>query len=217
MCSTLSQDVPGQEHYSLGYLLDGRLYSYGHQLQAAIEAEPRLVAEIGPGPGMVTQALRAVGVEVTTIDVQPDLRPDVIASVTELPFEDRSFDVAMCCQVLEHLPFDQLGPALSELGRVSRSRVVLSLPDISPYYTASVKLPWFGWVVRWTGSRRKPPPESYRARRLKSAGHLWEIGYPGCDLEQIERVVSASGLRISRTWRVPEKHWHRFFILEPAA
>lgn len=206
--------VPGREHYSLTYLLDGRLYSYAHQLHATLEAAPRSILEIGPGPGMVTQALRALGIEVTTVDIQPRLAPDVVASVTDLPFENDAFDTAMCCQVLEHLPFDQIELALGELARVSSRRVVLSLPDATPYYTIRLKLPKLGWLARWEGTRRKPPTEAYKAGRLESAGHAWEIGYEGHSLDDIERKVVASGLRIARTWRVPEKHWHRFFVLE---
>ena len=33
-----------------------------------------------------------------------ELKPDIVGSVTELPINDGEFDVALCCQVLEHLP-----------------------------------------------------------------------------------------------------------------
>ena len=110
--------VPGQEHYTAKYVLGGRLFSYAHQMDAVLLHEPKTVLEVGPGPGMVTAALRAIGVQVTTVDIQAELKPDVVASVTDLPFEDNSFDVSMCCQVLEHLPFD-LPTTIEEALRVS--------------------------------------------------------------------------------------------------
>jgi 2-polyprenyl-3-methyl-5-hydroxy-6-metoxy-1,4-benzoquinol methylase len=53
------------------------------------------------------------------------------ASVYELPFDDRSFDLVLCLEVMEHLgrPAD----ALRELSRVSRGHLVVSVP-YEPYF-----------------------------------------------------------------------------------
>jgi SAM-dependent methyltransferase len=53
------------------------------------------------------------------------------ASVYELPFEDDAFDLVLSLEVLEHL--DSPAPALSELGRVARRDLVLSVP-YEPYF-----------------------------------------------------------------------------------
>lgn len=47
-------------------------------------------------------------------------------SVTHLPFDNDSFDVALCLEVLEHLPEPEL--AIDELVRVSAGDVVISTP-----------------------------------------------------------------------------------------
>ena len=44
-----------------------------------------------------------------------------------LPFDDRSFDVVVCTDVLEHL--DNLHAVFEEIVRVARHRVVISLPN----------------------------------------------------------------------------------------
>jgi len=49
-----------------------------------------------------------------------------VASVTDLPFDDESFDLVLCLEVLEHLA--NPGAALDELARVSRGDVVVSTP-----------------------------------------------------------------------------------------
>ena len=52
-----------------------------------------------------------------------------VASATELPFDDKSFDSSIACEVLEHLTEDQ-GPVLiSELKRVSRLSFVVTTPN----------------------------------------------------------------------------------------
>ncbi len=54
-----------------------------------------------------------------------------MASVYELPFEDRSFDLVVCLEVMEHL--DRPAEALRELSRVCRGNLVVSVP-YEPYF-----------------------------------------------------------------------------------
>ncbi len=55
-------------------------------------------------------------------DVHHDLQSD-----GPLPFEDASFDTVVCTDVLEHL--DNLHLVFAELVRVSRKRILISLPN----------------------------------------------------------------------------------------
>ncbi len=50
----------------------------------------------------------------------------VTQSAKELPFESKSFDLVIACEVLEHV--DDPGKVLSEIARVSRKHVILSVP-----------------------------------------------------------------------------------------
>ena len=50
-----------------------------------------------------------------------------VADLTDLPFEDDSFDLVFCLEVLEHIP--DPAPALAELARVCRGDIVLSVPS----------------------------------------------------------------------------------------
>jgi SAM-dependent methyltransferase len=52
----------------------------------------------------------------------------VVGDVRELPFEDRSFDVAVAVDLLEHVPPADRPVALCELARVARRRVVVACP-----------------------------------------------------------------------------------------
>jgi ubiquinone/menaquinone biosynthesis C-methylase UbiE len=62
-----------------------------------------------------------------TVDVHKKHRPDVVASILRLPFRDGCFETVSAFEVIEHVENDEL--ALQELKRVSRSRVVLSVPN----------------------------------------------------------------------------------------
>jgi ubiquinone/menaquinone biosynthesis C-methylase UbiE len=208
--------VPTAAHYDGTYLSTGRVYSLATQLDAALELGPRNVLEIGVGTGITAHALRRVGVDVTTFDVQADLAPDVLGDVRAIPLGDGQFDVSCCCQVLEHLPLNDLPVALSELRRVTRWRLVLSLPDLTRFVGASVTLPVlgarsFGWSLPV-----REPDAAWKAERLESMGHYWEIGMNGATSKGVARALRSAGFDVVRTFRVPEMRWHRFFIADIA-
>ncbi len=46
-----------------------------------------------------------------------------------MPFENASFDLVTCLEVLEHLPFDVYSKALFELERVSKKYIIISVPN----------------------------------------------------------------------------------------
>jgi SAM-dependent methyltransferase len=48
------------------------------------------------------------------------------ASAYELPYASKSFDIVVCCEVLEHLERPERG--LAECARVARERVLISTP-----------------------------------------------------------------------------------------
>ncbi len=52
----------------------------------------------------------------------------VSAQATKLPFPDKSFDIVISVDVLEHLPLKQRQPALTEAFRVAKQAVILAFP-----------------------------------------------------------------------------------------
>ena len=82
--------------------------------------------------------------EVVGFDLPDNPRADLHGSIDSLPVEDASFDVALCIQVLEHVP--DPAAAIRELRRVVRpgGRVLLSTHGVYPYHPSPLDL----W--RWT-------------------------------------------------------------------
>lgn len=213
--ATPQQDVsrvPGRSHYALKYFRGGRIFSYAHQIDTVLSFEPKRVLEVGAGAGVVAAALRAMGIEVTTVDVQPELEPDIVGSVTELPIDDKAFDVALCCQVLEHLPFDQFVPALRELRRIANQGATISLPDVTRRGFVAAKLPKIRpFRVDWTFPQLWPkamPPS-----RFEGSGHYWEIGFRGYPSARVRDAIAGAGWTVASNWRVPELPWHHFYRL----
>jgi len=206
---TEAVDDPGMGYpYGHRYNSKARLASFWHQADEVLKFGPSTALEVGPGPGYVAQWLRREGVRVTTVDIDPRVRPDVVASVRRLPFADRAFDVSLCCEVLEHLPFSELPNALRELGRVSKLGIVVSVPDRDRYFRLVVKTPWRSWsgVIEWPRRLSSRP-------RLSSQEHRWEIGCDSVGVKDVIGVILETTGGKVRTYRVPENPYHRFFVV----
>ena len=205
--------VPGLAHYDPAYLGVNceRLYSYRMQLESVLSMRPQSVLVVGVGDGLVVNVLRAAGLKVDTLDIQAELSPDIVGSVTNLPCEDDAYDVSVCCQVLEHLPFSEFRRSLNELRRVSTRRLVLSLPDVRRFASFRLRFCRFGFSRQFCVPRlrlRPIPPE-----RFDHLGHYWEIGFVDTPFSVVAREVRDSGWRIERVERVYDLPWHTFFLL----
>jgi SAM-dependent methyltransferase len=115
-------------------------------LERVESLHPRSFLDAGCGEGFVAEALwqRMPGLQITGIDHSASAAAiarkrvpsgtftdgDVLA----LPFDDNSFDVVGCFEVMEHLPGDGPQRALAEYARVARIGVVLSVPH-EPFFS----------------------------------------------------------------------------------
>lgn len=98
---------------------------------------PKVVVEIGAGEGRITQRLveRFPGATVVGLDL-PDTNlaeewdeidvPMFFGDATRMPFVDKSIDLVVGLEVLEHVP--QPERALADIARVCRGTAVLSVP-----------------------------------------------------------------------------------------
>ncbi len=169
-----------------------RLYRGVAEVVAARNAASLLDAGCGEG-----EALDRLGGRLPERTVAVDIDPDAVAvtrgrirgleaicsSIDAMPFEDASFDLVLCLEVLEHVR--EPTPAIAELARVCSDRVVVSVPDE----------PWFrlgslarGKYVRGLGNH----PEHLNHWNPRSLRRL---------LEQEVEVIS---LRRSFPWVIAE-------------
>ncbi|MEE3368090.1 MAG: methyltransferase domain-containing protein [Planctomycetota bacterium] len=94
-----------ESYANLRYDSKRRFCSYWHQLNETHNVGARTVAEIGVGSRFTSTYLQRQGIQHTSIDIDARLNPTITASVLDIPLEDNLFDVAVCFEVLEHLPF----------------------------------------------------------------------------------------------------------------
>ena len=98
---------------------------------------PKVVVEVGAGEGRITTRLAETfpDATVTGLDLPDDElaaewadvdRPMFFGDVTRLPFADRSIDLVVGLEVLEHVPMP--ARALDEIARVCRGHALVSVP-----------------------------------------------------------------------------------------
>jgi ubiquinone/menaquinone biosynthesis C-methylase UbiE len=196
-------------HYRTGYDKRERWSSYWIQIEQAMKFGPGPFLEIGVGTGLVTDYLRKMtGANVTTVDIDPKLHPDVVADIVELPFNESAFECAMACEVLEHMPFEQTQIALKELRRVARNAII-SVPNSG--YCAQVEL-----TVGPHRILRQFDMSWYRRRTLvKVTGqHYWELEIQEYPKSRFVEAIKSAGWRVVEDIRNPEFLFHEYFILK---
>jgi ubiquinone/menaquinone biosynthesis C-methylase UbiE len=113
-----------KSHYDFEEYIDkNRWNSMWHQLDEVSNFKPDNILEVGPGPGVFKATANIVWEgKVKTLDIDPELNPDYVESVFDMPFDNNSFDVVCAFQMLEHLPYEKSLLAFKEMSRVAKKR-----------------------------------------------------------------------------------------------
>lgn len=197
-----------KSHYSFDrYAFEGRFVSYYHQLREVLRLQPKQVLEVGVGDRVFGDFLKNnTAVAYTSVDFAEDLKPDVVGSVLELPFADKSYDVSCAFEVLEHLPFEQFDKAVGELARVARTHMVISVPHFGPMLSFSFKIPF---VPQLRFAIKIPYPKTHTF----NGQHYWEIGKRRYPVSVVRQKLAKHG-KIARDFVPFNSEYHHFFIVE---
>ncbi|MDA9064654.1 class I SAM-dependent methyltransferase [Pseudomonadales bacterium] len=149
-------------------------------------------------------------IKVETLDIDPDLNPDHVASVFDMPFSNNEYDVVCAFQMLEHLPFEKSLIAFHEMARVARRAILISLTDAATRWPVSIHVPKFGAI-----NFSIPKPRFRAAKHVFDGEHYWEVGKAGYPLAEVKsELLRVGGMRLTATYRVAEFPYHRFFVFE---
>lgn len=198
-----------KNHYHFeNYTSFNRWTSYWHQLREAMALNPKSVLVIGPGDGVIVDYLKNQGITVKTIDIADDLKPDYLGSVEDIDkIVDESFDLIICSQVLEHLPYEKFAPTISKIKSKTKF-LILSLPyaniNLIEFF---IRLPkkiefYFNLVL----------PKFYKKWKFDGE-HYWEIAISGFPKSKIRNEL-AKNFRVKKEFHVKFFKYHYFFVCE---
>lgn len=98
-----------------------------------IPEDTNSILDIGCGDGRIINRLTdnyaCMGIDISQEALQHVKCKKTISSVDNIPLPDRSYDLIICCEVLEHLPFMVFEKAINELVRVSNKYILISVPN----------------------------------------------------------------------------------------
>lgn len=190
------------------YCYPERWASYYYQLREVIAQNPSSLLEVGGGDGVFREYIKTnTDIAYQNLDIAEDLNPDVVGSVEQIPLPDRSVDMVVAFQVLEHLPFEKFEQTLSELGRVSRGAVIISLPHFGPPITCSFKVPF---LPEFRFAFKIPFPRKHTF----NGQHYWEIGKRGYSAGRIRGIIRKH-FSIKKEFVPFENQYHHFYVLGP--
>lgn len=196
-------------HYQAStYDTKERFASYWQQANLIRSTNATEFLDIGAGNGFLKDYLQKRHIQLTTLDVDHRLAPNICASVTSLPLQDKSFDVVTCFQVLEHLDFCHFAAALGEIRRVSRGRALISLPDAGLNLRISI------YLDKIINCSILLPLHIVKSSLKNNSEHKWEINRKGYPIGRVKKEITLAGWRIKKTFRIFENPYHRFFLLE---
>lgn len=215
-------DFNSQFSWNLETWLKGLDFPTWHRylplIKAIIHREPRPenVLEIGVGSRVVENVLRSLVKNYVTIDVNPELKPDILGDLRVFNRDLAvKFDCVICADVLEHMPFEDLrgclenifnylikpksngdkgGEALITIPHQRKEIMIVS--RFNRYNTFLISLPiwitprgFYHWFIK-----RKVSIDPY---------HCWEIGNRKVKRGDVEKVISSVGFEIRSLRRLP--------------
>ncbi len=218
MSSEHEARIDKSHYFDARYLKRERMYSFVEQIELIKQCAARddSLLEIGKGNGFVADfCTRYLGYQVQTVDVNVDLQPDIVDDITApRKLKEKSADVVVCYEVLEHMPFEKSIRAVEHMARIARKYVLISVPDMR--YFISGRFTVFGsgpiFLQKLISTRR-----FRRARKKFGDDHHWEIGLKTDTVtysaDYVRRTLFQN-VRLLRDYRDIAVPWHHYFVVK---
>jgi hypothetical protein len=207
-----------KEHFDFETYIDvPRWISYYHQIASTLKLASaqkskathgiRNILLIGVGDGIVPTVIKSYGLSVTTYDYSEHLSPDVVGDVREISkyFGRNSFDLIVCCQVLEHIEYSHFKNVLEQFMHISPS-AILSLPYCSAnLLCGQIRIPKILFKPNLS------LPKTWK-NSIADSQHFWEIGIKGHSVNKVRAQIQEY-YEIKKEFSDSLNTFHRFYLL----
>ncbi len=215
----IKMDTKGQQressleadsYYSSSYFEKKQIFSQIHQFELIKKHADKKILEIGPGNGLTSFLIKSSGYDLKTFDINENLKPDVCGDITQIEeyFTNSEFDTILCCEVLEHLPFDEFESIIEKLSQITTRTIILSLPQNKKNFLD------IDISLRFLHSR------SFNFNALQRYGnnklpdqHFWEVGSSKTTLAKQLESILAKYTHILKKESYYANRYHIFYVL----
>ncbi len=167
-----------------------RFVSYFYQIDLIRRSNARNILFIGVGDGVVVNYLQKnPDLNITTLDIAEDLKPNIIGDVKEIFFKENEFDLIVAYEVLEHTPFDDFESILNKLSKISKN-VIISLPYRNSGFEVIIKFPFIRTLFKRDYFRLLLAfPIKFPGFEI-SGQHYWEIDNKNFKMKKIKFCIN---------------------------
>ena len=183
----------------IAYYSRKRIVQQWMQLHLLGTIDCQKVLEVGPALGLVTSLLVNLGYDVHTLDrlprafAYPDV-PHLERDICDLRSEEiAGYDAILCCETLEHIDWQRVGPVLSTFRASGARYLIVSVPymafqvSLDVYLNRTTFRQYFSMKkLLWRKHFAVEPP----------GGHQWEVGYWNYSLRVWEDRLDSCGWSI---------------------
>jgi hypothetical protein len=190
--------------------IDGVVYKYGSEWTKKLESKQHWefywhqqklmedfvihekkeeIIEIGVGSGFTKNYCESKGLKITTLDIDAEKKPDIIANAATYDFS-KKYDHLMAFEVFEHMPYSEFEKLVFKIPEFVRHYAFISLPrNEKIVFFINLKMPklkpiYFDW--------------RFRSNKLKTEAHHWEINYKNYTIKRLEKLFQNAGLKIEK-------------------
>lgn len=205
------------DYFSEGYFATEQLLTYVEQVQNIQKCLESIkhdksnikILEIGKGNGFISSFFKNMGYNITTFDINESLNPDVVGDILELTkyFKLNSFDLVICCEVLEHLPFEYFEKSLNEIDKINKNMLFLTIPEFKSFSGFNLFIKYFNknkFLSFHIGTK---------AKHKLTEQHFWELD--SSDLSSKINIVNILDKKyiLEEFGRFKLNPYHNFFVL----
>jgi SAM-dependent methyltransferase len=191
--SDLEQRFYDHHWKSTGEVNDTRERERVELTSSAVPSGSKRILDVGCGDGRLSQAIRRkqecflVGFDLSTVALRQLQGPTCCGSAAQLPFSDRSFDLVVSTEMMEHLPKQIYSDVLKEFSRVADKFILITVPNKENLSENIALCPACGSLFHVWGHQR-----SYSIPRFKNLFdrfHLVRAVAFGDQLESYNRIL----------------------------
>lgn len=176
-------------------------YRFFFIIKEILKVKPKTVLEIGEGSGIVRCVVQPLVEKYETMDVNEKLNPNYLNDV-RIPRSELKgkFDCNVAADILEHIPFEDLKQALSNLHTYLKPKgiTLITIPHRASHFL-------------WMTPTQTPHPArvptgflslgSFYRRFIKrkvwiDPDHQWEIGDGHHNVSDVEMAIKDAGFKI---------------------
>ena len=145
--------------------------------------------EIGIGTKFASNYLKSKGVNVKTIDIDIDKKPDIVANIVDYKLNEK-FDFVLAFEIFEHIPYNEFIQTLNNI-KNNTDFVFMSLPILKKkVFEIKLLIPVFHHLSFNIFLPKK---------KITTKNHFWEIGKNSVSMNKLKNDIINSGYKITNT------------------